>query len=93
MKENIYSIEYYLIPIFEIKFTTQNLPIFTNYKQPPPLGKTRTSDLEISWKPTFYKLAMKVTKDLKLITQSSSISELTLTDHIEKFLNHIFHIN
>ncbi len=45
---------------------TQKLPNVSIYKRAPPLGNTRTSDLEISWKPTFYKRAMKTTKYLKL---------------------------
>ena len=44
---NSFMPQNYLIPIFAITFTTQNLPILTNYKTSLPLGKTRTSDLEI----------------------------------------------
>ncbi len=56
----------YLIPIFAITFTTQNLLILINYKTAPNLWKIPTSKLEISWKPTIYKWALKATRILKL---------------------------
>ncbi len=44
---SVMNISYwYIIP--EQLFTTQIIPIWTNHKNSPPLGNTRTSDLEIN---------------------------------------------
>ena len=41
------KVSYNFIPIFEETFIKQKLPILPFAKDPPPLWKTRTSELEI----------------------------------------------